>query len=72
MYAIIGLILIGIAEFCRQGCCFSKTGAALSNVDNARKLIVNLTNFISGFGYIIGNYVHLRRLSLCDGIWKRG
>ena len=77
MYAIIGLILIGIAEFAVKDVVFPKQGAALSNVDNARKLIVNLTNFISGFVatlsaimYIYGGYLYVTAFGKEDNTGK--
>jgi len=48
-YAVIALILVGVAEFVVKDVVFPKEGAQLSDVNKARNLIVTITNFISGF-----------------------
>ncbi len=77
MYAAIGLIVIGIAEFTVKDIVFPKQGAALPNLDNARKLIVSLTNFVSGFVatisaimYIYGGYLYVTALGKEDKTGK--
>ena len=49
MYAIFGLVLIGVAELVVFDIIFPEVGEALPRVQRARQLIVTLTNFISGF-----------------------
>lgn len=48
-WAIVGLILLGLAETVVKDIVFPKEGSVLSNVDKAKQLIVTMTNFISGF-----------------------
>ena len=76
-WAVIGLMLIGIAEFAVKDVIFPKQGATLSNIDNAKKLIVNLTNFISGFVatlsvimYIYGGYLYVTAFGKEDNTGK--
>ena len=49
MYAVIGLMLIGIAEFAVKDIIFPAQGEQLSDPQAAARLIVNITNFVSGF-----------------------
>ena len=65
-YAVIGLILIGIAEFAVKDVLFPEQGSKLTDVEKAKKLIINLTNFISGFlstvaavMYIYAGYIYV-------------
>lgn len=76
-WAIIGLMLIGIAEFAVKDIIFPKQGTTLSNVENAKKLIVNLTNFVSGFVatlsvimYIYGGYLYVTAFGKEDNTGK--
>ena len=48
-YAVVGLILVGVAELVVKDIVFPKEGAQLGDVNKAKELIVTLTNFISGF-----------------------
>lgn len=65
-YAVIGLILIGIAEFAVKDVLFPEQGSKLTDVEKAKTLIINLTNFISGFlttvaavMYIYAGYIYV-------------
>lgn len=65
-YAVIGLVLIGIAEFAVKDVLFPEQGSKLTDVEKAKKLIINLTNFISGFlttvaavMYIYAGYIYV-------------
>lgn len=49
MWAVIGIVLIGISEFAVKDIIFPDQGSRLSDVNAARAQIVDLTNFISGF-----------------------
>lgn len=48
-WAAIGLMVIGISEFAVKEIIFPDQGERLSDVNQARALIVDITNFISGF-----------------------
>jgi hypothetical protein len=48
-YAVVGLMLVGVAELVVKDIVFPKEGAQLGDVNKAKELIVTLTNFISGF-----------------------
>lgn len=48
-WAVIGLILTALAEFVVKGVVFPEHGSQLPNTVLAQMLIINLTNFISGF-----------------------
>lgn len=48
-WAIIGLMLIGVAEFVVKDIVFPEQGARLTDPDQAARLIVMVTNFVSGF-----------------------
>jgi hypothetical protein len=49
MYAVIGLIVIGVSEFVVKDVVFPEAGEKISNVERAKQLIVSFTNFVSGF-----------------------
>jgi len=49
IYAVIGLLLVGIAEFAVKDVLFPQQGATLPDIDKTKLLIVNITNFIAGF-----------------------
>lgn len=49
MYAAIGLIVIGVSEFVVKDVVFPEVGERISNTERAKELIVNFTNFVSGF-----------------------
>lgn len=49
MWAVMGIVLIGISEFAVKGIIFPDQGSRLSDVNAARSQIVDLTNFASGF-----------------------
>jgi hypothetical protein len=66
MWAIIGLIVIGLAEFVVKDIVFPDQGSRLPNVDNAAFIIRSLTNFASGFiatiavaMYMYGGYLYV-------------
>lgn len=48
-YAILGLMLIGVAEFVVKDIVFPQQGERLSDPQAAARLIVMITNFVSGF-----------------------
>lgn len=48
-YAIVGIVIIGMAEFVIKGIVFPAQGTRISNLMMAQMLIVNLTNFASSF-----------------------
>lgn len=48
-WAVIGLLLAGLAEFVVKGIIFPDQGSRLSDLDKAKQLLVSLTNFASGF-----------------------
>ncbi len=66
MYAVVGLMLIGLSEFIIKDLVFPNQGSTLSNVVKIKELIVNLTNFIAGFVstiaaimFIYGGYLYV-------------
>jgi cytochrome c biogenesis protein CcdA len=48
-YAVIGLILLGVAELVVKDIIFPQQGSTLPDIEKAKQLIVKLTNFITGF-----------------------
>ena len=65
-YAIIGLLVLGIAEFSVKDLIFPQQGSQLSDIDKLKKLIISFTNFVSGFVsilaaamYIYGGYLYV-------------
>ncbi len=48
-YAVAGLILVGISELLVKDIIFPQQGSQLSDVNRARELIVQMTNFLSSF-----------------------
>lgn len=65
-YAVIGLMLIGVAEFAIKDVIFPKQGSTVSDVEAGKKLIISITNFISGFlttiaavMYIYAGYIYV-------------
>lgn len=66
IYAAVGLMLIGIAEFAVKDVLFPQQGTQLPDVEKTKLLIINITNFISGFMttvaavmYIYGGYIYV-------------
>jgi len=55
-WLIIGLFLLGVAEFVVQDFIFPKAGSTIPDVEKGKQLIVNFTNFVSGF-VIIGSII---------------
>ncbi|HLG25341.1 MAG TPA: pilin, partial [Candidatus Gracilibacteria bacterium] len=49
MWAIAGLVLVGVSELLVKDIVFPEQGSQLSDVNRARELIVNITNFVSAF-----------------------
>ena len=49
MWAIVGLVVIGLSELSVKNIIFPDQGSRVPDVGQARELIVNITNFISGF-----------------------
>ncbi len=49
MWAMGGLIVAGIGEYVIKDIIFPKAGQVLPDIEKAKKLLVNFTNFISGF-----------------------
>ncbi len=47
-WGVVGIILVGISEFVIKGILFAENGAKL-DFENAKRLLVDLTNFVSGF-----------------------
>ncbi|MBN1494773.1 hypothetical protein JW911_03510 [Candidatus Peregrinibacteria bacterium] len=48
-WLVIGLFILGIAEFVVQDLIFPQAGSQIPDVDKGRKLLVDFTNFASGF-----------------------
>ena len=76
-YAVVGLLLIGIAEFAVKDIIFPAQGAKVSDVEQFKKLVVNLTNFISGFlttiaaiMYIYAGYIYVTAFGNEDATGK--
>lgn len=66
MWAIIGLIVVGLAEFVVKDVVFPNQGSQLSDIQKAQELLVNFTNFVSGFiatiavaMYMYGGYLYV-------------
>lgn len=66
MWAIIGLIVVGLAEFVVKDIVFPKQGSQLSDIQKAQELLINFTNFVSGFiatiavaMYMYGGYLYV-------------
>jgi hypothetical protein len=53
LYAVVGLAIVGISELVVRGFVFPKAGESLPDVNVGRKIIVDITNFLSGFIAII-------------------
>lgn len=49
LYAVAGLIIVGIAELVVRGIIFPDAGDSLPDVNAGRKLIIQFTNYVSGF-----------------------
>ncbi len=65
-YAIVGLIILGLAEFVVKDIVFPSQGSTLPDVEKGKQLIVKLTNFIAGFVstvsvimYMYGGYLYV-------------
>ncbi len=76
-YAVAGLILMGISEFVIKDVIFPKQGSVLSDTEKAKHLIVNFTNFVSGFVsiaavimFIYGGYLYVTSFGNEDGTGK--
>ncbi len=48
-WAILGLVLVGLAELVVKGIVFPDEGSRLTDIERAKELIITLTNFVSGF-----------------------
>lgn len=48
-YAVVGLLVLGIGEFVVKDIVFPNQGSTLPDVEQGKRLIVQFTNFISGF-----------------------
>ncbi|MFA5829431.1 MAG: hypothetical protein WC843_02975 [Candidatus Gracilibacteria bacterium] len=66
MWAVVGLIVIGISEFAIKDVLFPSQGKTLPNTVVAAQFVVKLTNFISGFAatvaaimFIYGGYLYV-------------
>ena len=66
VYAVIGLVLIGVAEFAIKDIIFPQEGSKLTDVGKAKQLIVSITNFVAGFistiaavMYMYGGYIYV-------------
>ncbi len=66
IYAALGLLLVGIAEFGVKDVLFPQQGSQLTDVEKLQTLVINVTNFISGFlatiaavMYIYGGYLYV-------------
>ncbi len=66
IYAVLGLMLIGVAEFGVKDVLFPQQGSQLPDVEKTKMLIINITNFISGFlttiaavMYVYGGYIYV-------------
>jgi len=77
MWSVIGLVLIGISEYAVKDIIFPKEGVQLSDVEKGKTLIVNLTNFISGFVatiaiamYMYGGYLYVTSVGKEDQAGK--
>jgi hypothetical protein len=53
MYAIVGLVLLGVSELVVKDIIFPKEGSTLPDVQRAQQLIINITNFASSFVAIV-------------------
>lgn len=53
MYAAIGLLIVALSESIIRGVIFPEAGTVLPDINYGKKIIVDLTNFISGFVAII-------------------
>ena len=53
LYALVGLAVVGISELVVRGFVFPEAGETLPDVNLGRKIIVDITNFVSGFVAII-------------------
>jgi len=76
-YAVIGLMLIGIAEFAVKDVLFPQQGAVIPDVEKTKMLIINITNFISGFlttiaaiMYIYAGYIYVTAFGNEDATGK--
>jgi hypothetical protein len=49
LYAVFGLVVVGLSEIIVIGFVFPENGEALPNINVGRKILVDLTNFASGF-----------------------
>lgn len=76
-YAVIGLILVGVAEFGVKNIFFPEQGSKVPDVEQGKRLIVNLTNFISGFlttiaavMYVYAGYIYVTAFGNEDATGK--
>ncbi len=49
MWAVLGIILVGLSELVIKDIVFPNQGTQLLNVDRGKELIINITNFVSAF-----------------------
>jgi lysylphosphatidylglycerol synthetase-like protein (DUF2156 family) len=82
IYAVIGLMIVGIAEFAVKDVIFPQTatvgpGVLLPDINKTNLLIVNITNFISGFiatvaavMYMYGGYIYVTAMGNQDATGK--
>jgi lysylphosphatidylglycerol synthetase-like protein (DUF2156 family) len=77
MWSVLGLILVGVSELIVKDIVFPKEGSTISDVNRANQLIINFTNFISGFiaaiaiaMYMYGGVMYVTALGKEDKIGK--
>ncbi len=77
MYAVLGLVLLGLSEFVVKDVIFPKQGAVLTDFEKTKKLVITMTNFISGFistlaavMYIYGGYLYVTAFGNEEGTSK--
>lgn len=76
-YAVLGLLLIGVAEFAVKDIIFPEAGKKLTNVDKAKTLVLGLTNFIAAFvstfsliGMIYAGYLYVIGVTSEENVGK--
>ena len=77
MWAILGIVLVGISELLVKDIVFTEQGEKLPDLARARKLIVDLTNFVSAFvatvaiAYLMyGGYLYVTSAGREDSLEK--
>lgn len=53
IYAVVGLVVVGLSEVVVRGVIFPEAGKVLPDIDVGKKLLVSITNFLSGFVALI-------------------